>query len=80
MLLHSNAITEAFVPISVDPYLVWNYGSAGVLSFVGGVGFWLSFRKLDKQERYLNEIADRAVAHGQLEDDEATEAKRAPAL
>lgn len=38
--------------------LVWNYGVVAVLAFVGGILFWLSFRKLDKEELALNRIPD----------------------
>ena len=37
-----------------DPLLVWNYGSVAIIAFVGGCGFWLCFRKLDKREERLN--------------------------
>lgn len=50
----SAAIGEAFNPLSTDPLLVWNYGSMAVISFVGGVCFWLCYRKLDAQEDELN--------------------------
>ncbi|ERF72052.1 hypothetical protein EPUS_04970 [Endocarpon pusillum Z07020] len=48
------AIGQALVSLSADPLLVWNYGVVGVLSFIGGTGFWLQFRGLDKQEDQLN--------------------------
>ncbi|EJD07177.1 PTR2-domain-containing protein [Fomitiporia mediterranea MF3/22] len=52
----SSALGEAFVTLSADPLLVWNYGSMGVFAFVAGVGFWLSFRHLDAEEEALNMI------------------------
>lgn len=48
------AIGEAFVSLSADPLLVWNYGVMAVLAFVGGTCFWLQYRGLDKQEDELN--------------------------
>ncbi|KAF2422731.1 PTR2-domain-containing protein [Tothia fuscella] len=48
------AIGEAFVPLSTDPLLVWNYASMAVISFCAGVGFWFMYRKLDAQEDELN--------------------------
>ena len=48
------AIGEAFVSLSADPLLEWNYGVMAVLSFIGGTCFWLQFRGLDKQEDELN--------------------------
>jgi POT family proton-dependent oligopeptide transporter len=50
----SSAIGEAFVALSTDPLLVWNYGAMAVLAFVAGIGFWFSFRHLDSQEDELN--------------------------
>jgi POT family proton-dependent oligopeptide transporter len=50
----SAAIGEAFVPLSTDPLLVWNYGSMAVLSFVAGVCFWFYYRQLDRDEDKLN--------------------------
>ena len=38
---------------------------------------FLSHRHLDKQERFLNEIADRAAAHGEISAEEA-EGRRVP--
>ena len=48
------ALGEAFVTLSADPLLVWNYGVMAVLSFVGGVAFWLTYRGLDRDEDKLN--------------------------
>lgn len=52
----SSAIGEAFVSISADPLLVWNYGAMGVIAGVSGIFFWLSVRNLDKQEDSLNNL------------------------
>lgn len=54
----SYAIGEAFVSLSADPLLIWNYGIIAVLAAGGGVGFWLAHRKLDKQEDKLNFIPE----------------------
>ncbi|BGP45379.1 hypothetical protein JCM10450v2_001197 [Rhodotorula kratochvilovae] len=63
----SAALGEAFLPLSQDPLLVWNYGVMAVLAFAGGVAFWWCFSGLDKEERSLNEIAvgehNAEVAH-----------------
>ncbi|GAA5916437.1 hypothetical protein JCM6882_001562, partial [Rhodosporidiobolus microsporus] len=66
------AIGEAFLPISADPLLTWNYGVMAVLSFVGGIGFWFNFRNLDKAEREINEIGQGA-AHAEVAGVEAKE-------
>lgn len=54
----SSAIGEAFVSLSADPLLVWNYGVMAVLAFVSGCIFWLQFRHLDTQEDELNAIGE----------------------
>ncbi|KAG7094844.1 hypothetical protein E1B28_005653 [Marasmius oreades] len=51
-----SALGEAFVVLSEDPLLVWNYGSMAVLAFFAGVFFWITFRKLDRREDELNEM------------------------
>ncbi|KAF2396099.1 PTR2-domain-containing protein [Trichodelitschia bisporula] len=50
----SAALGEAFVPLSEDPLLVWNYGSMAVISFIAGILFYLYYRDLDRQEDELN--------------------------
>ncbi|BGP37286.1 hypothetical protein JCM10449v2_001191 [Rhodotorula kratochvilovae] len=71
----SAALGEAFLPLSEDPLLVWNYGVMAVLAFAGGVAFWWCFSGLDKEERSLNEIAvgehNAEVAHQKKVDNAA---------
>lgn len=50
------ALGQAFLPLSLDPLLVWQYGVFAVLSGVGGLLFWVSFRGLDAQEDKLNQL------------------------
>jgi len=50
----SAAIGEAFVMVSADPLLVWNYGAMAVISAIGGTIFWFQFRGLDRAEDQLN--------------------------
>ncbi|TFK82817.1 oligopeptide transporter [Polyporus arcularius HHB13444] len=52
----SAAIGEAFVPLSTDPLLVWNYGVMAVLAFAAGTIFWFQYRHLDAQEEELNNL------------------------
>ncbi|KAK6362359.1 hypothetical protein TWF730_006053 [Orbilia blumenaviensis] len=52
----SAAIGEAFVSLSEDPLLVWNYGSVAIIAAVGGTLFWVQFRGLDAQEHELNQL------------------------
>ncbi|KAG1724702.1 POT family-domain-containing protein [Suillus paluster] len=54
----SAAIGEAFVSLSLDPLLVWNYAISAILAGVGGILFWIVVRKLDKEEDTLNNLAD----------------------
>ncbi|TFK37848.1 POT family-domain-containing protein [Crucibulum laeve] len=58
----ASALGEAFVSLSADPLLVWNYGTMAVLAGVAGVIFWISVRKLDSQEDRLNNMAAGHVA------------------
>ena len=52
----ANAIGEALVALSTDPLLTWNYTVFAVLSFIGGILFWLSHRGLDQDEDLLNQL------------------------
>ncbi|KAL0577272.1 hypothetical protein V5O48_004700 [Marasmius crinis-equi] len=60
----SAALGEAFVALSEDPLLVWNYGSMAVIAAVAGVLFWLNVRKLDSKEDELNELKTGYVESG----------------
>ncbi|KIM60959.1 hypothetical protein SCLCIDRAFT_123160 [Scleroderma citrinum Foug A] len=53
----SAAVGEAFVSLSADPLLVWNYGSVAVLCAITGSVFWIVVRKLDAEEDKLNNLA-----------------------
>ncbi|KAH7009978.1 POT family-domain-containing protein [Ilyonectria destructans] len=50
----SAAIGQAFVPLSSDPLLVWNYTVVACISLVGGVAFWFCFKNLDSEEDKWN--------------------------
>ncbi|KNG80975.1 oligopeptide transporter [Aspergillus nomiae NRRL 13137] len=52
----SSAIQQGLTPLSTDPLLVWNYGFVAVLAFIGGNLFWITHRKLDKEEDELNRL------------------------
>lgn len=54
----SNAIGQAFVALAEDPLLTWNYTICGILAFLGGIGFWLQNKKLDKEEDILNDLKE----------------------
>ncbi|TFK37850.1 POT family-domain-containing protein [Crucibulum laeve] len=57
----SSALGEAFVSLSTDPLLVWNYGTMAVLAAIGGFIFWLTTRHLDAQEDALNNMQEGHV-------------------
>jgi POT family proton-dependent oligopeptide transporter len=50
----SAALGQAFVSLSDDPLLVWNYGSVAVVAMAGGIGFYFTFRKTDSEEDAMN--------------------------
>jgi len=52
----SAALGQALVPLAEDPLLVWNYAVVVILAFLGGVGFWFTWRSLDAKEDELNLI------------------------
>jgi len=52
----SSALGQAFVALSSDPLLVWNYGAFAVISFIAGCLFWFFFKKLDSEEHELNDM------------------------
>jgi POT family proton-dependent oligopeptide transporter len=54
----SSALSQALVPLCDDPLLIWNYGVVAVLAALGGIGFWLTFYKLDKEEDKMNMLAE----------------------
>ncbi|KAF3922872.1 hypothetical protein AA313_de0206474 [Arthrobotrys entomopaga] len=56
MSAFSTAIGFAFVTLSNDPLLVWNYIVAAILATLGAILFWLQFRSLDKEEDKLNDL------------------------
>ncbi|RKF75383.1 Peptide transporter PTR2 [Golovinomyces cichoracearum] len=50
------ALGEAFVTLSSDPLLVWNYGTMAMLSAVAGTAFYWQFRELDRNDDLLNSL------------------------
>ncbi|KAF8870038.1 peptide transporter PTR2A [Infundibulicybe gibba] len=54
----SSALGEAFVSLSADPLLVWNYGVMAVLAAVTGAVLWFSVRDLDAKEDELNNLQE----------------------
>ncbi|KAF2019146.1 peptide transporter PTR2-A [Aaosphaeria arxii CBS 175.79] len=54
----SAALGQALVGLSEDPLLVWNYGSVAVVALFGGIGFYLTFRKADREEDAMNNMKE----------------------
>ncbi|KAG8166016.1 hypothetical protein KVR01_004568 [Diaporthe batatas] len=52
----SSALGQAWTPLAGDPNWVWNYGSVAIIAAAGGVGFWLCFKDLDKEEDKWNNL------------------------
>lgn len=48
------AIGQAFVPLSDNPKLVWNYVVTALVAFCAGCLFWFTYRDVDKMEDKLN--------------------------
>lgn len=60
----SAALGQAFVGLSEDPLLVWNYGSVAVVAMFGGIGFYMTFRKADKMEDAMNHMKESTYVGG----------------
>ncbi|KAL0064569.1 hypothetical protein AAF712_008514 [Marasmius tenuissimus] len=56
-----SALSEAFIPLVKDPNLIWNYTVVACLAFVAAIGFFITTRKLDKQEDVLNNLPEGHV-------------------
>lgn len=65
----SAALGQALVALSEDPLLVWNYGSVAVVAAIGGVGFYLTFRKADAEEDALNNLKESNYLGGREQGD-----------
>ncbi|KAJ5114281.1 oligopeptide transporter [Penicillium alfredii] len=66
----SSAIGQAFVGLSVDPLLTWNYTAVALLAFLGAVGFWATNYKLDKKEDELNNMKKSRYEGSGIKNDE----------
>lgn len=54
----SSAIAQAFVPLADDPLLVWLYTAIAIVTFFGWIGFWWTFRALDKENDDLDKLPE----------------------
>ena len=73
----SSALGQALLPLADDPLLTWNYAISAILAFLGGVGFWFTWRSLDAKEDELNMIEHtkyigRKASWTDVEKEEAT--------
>lgn len=59
----SSAIGFALVYLADDPLLVWNYATVAILATVGGICFYIQFRKIDKMEDKLNMLPKGEIGH-----------------
>jgi POT family proton-dependent oligopeptide transporter len=48
------AVGQAFVPLSENPKLVWNYTITVLIAFCAGWAFWFTYRDVDRMEDRLN--------------------------
>ena len=69
MTAFSAALGQAFVSMSGDPLLVWNYTTVAILAFIAGSCFYLQFRHLDVKEDELNELPEGLVANKATENE-----------
>ncbi|KZO97239.1 PTR2-domain-containing protein [Calocera viscosa TUFC12733] len=67
----ASVIGEVLNPLAGDPLLIWNYVVCATLSFVAGIIFWISFRKLDADEDQLNEIGHQGHNSEEVAEEEA---------
>jgi POT family proton-dependent oligopeptide transporter len=66
----SSALGQAFVGLSVDPLLVWNYTLVALLAFIGAAGFWGTNYKLDREEDAMNMLPDSQTDGREVVDEE----------
>lgn len=54
----SSAIAQAFVPLATDPLLEWLFAAIAILTFFGWLGFWWTFRTLDRENDALDKLPE----------------------
>jgi POT family proton-dependent oligopeptide transporter len=55
-----SAVSEALVPATGDPAIMYMYTGVSVASFATAIIFWFTFRHYDTQEEEMNELDARA--------------------
>lgn len=61
------AICIGLSPVSQDPYLVWMYGSLGIVGFVAGCAFFICFRKSDSLRAVTPRLVEGVPVEGNTE-------------
>lgn len=46
------------MPLADDPLLVWLYTAIAILTFFGWLGFWWTFRALDRENDALDKLPE----------------------
>jgi POT family proton-dependent oligopeptide transporter len=62
-----SAISEALVPATGDPAIMWMYTGVSITAALTGVIFWFIFRHYDDEEAEMNELD--AYADGKRADE-----------
>ncbi|KAI0404758.1 POT family protein [Xylaria palmicola] len=75
----SAAIAQAFVPLSVDPLLVWLYTTVAIIAAIGGLLFHFAFRTLDREEEALNALPESVFKGARNQDEDFADVERAQA-
>lgn len=51
-----SALSEALVPATGDPAIMWMYTGVSIVAFLTAIVFWFTFSHYDKQEQQMNEL------------------------
>ncbi|KAI0024011.1 POT family protein [Xylariomycetidae sp. FL0641] len=72
----SAALGQAFVPMALDPLLVWLYTTLAIIAALAGTAFWVAFRKLDTEEDALNALPDSVFKGKRNQDQDFAELEK----
>lgn len=62
-----SAISEALVPATGDPAIMWMYTGVAVVSVLTAAIFWFTFHHYDDQEEEMNALEERQTDEKQLD-------------
>jgi POT family proton-dependent oligopeptide transporter len=54
-----SAISEALVPATGDPAIMWMYSGVSIVSILTAVVFWFTFHHYDEQEEEMNTLEEK---------------------